>query len=168
MIAAILAAAMSNLSAALNSLAATSMVDLYLPRHPGLEEQQRMRLSRFVTVAWAVVLFVLALLSRRGGHVVEVGLSIASVLSGAMLGVFLLGALSRRTTENGAMAGMLAGVAVNLLLWLQPHDLVVPFLGHAFIFPKIAWTWWVFIGSIVTFVVGYSASLIHLRRAASK
>jgi SSS family transporter len=168
MIAAILAAAMSNLSAALNSLAATSMIDLYLPRHPGLTEQRRIRLSRFFTVGWAVVLFFLALLSRRGGHVVEVGLSIASVLSGAMLGVFLLGALSRRTTENGAVAGMVTGVVINLLLWLQPHDLTVSLLGHPFSFPKIAWIWWVVIGSSVTFVVGYSASLIHTRRAASQ
>jgi Na+/proline symporter len=114
------------------------------------------------------VLFFLALISRRGGHVVEVGLSIASVLSGAMLGVFLLGALSRRTTENGAMAGMLAGVAINLLLWLQPRDLAVSFAGHAFTLPKIAWTWWVLIGSVVTFVVGYSASVINLRRPALK
>jgi SSS family transporter len=167
MIAAILAAAMSNLSAALNSLAATSMIDLYLPHHTDLSEQQRIRLSRFITIGWAVVLFVLALLSRRGGHVVEVGLSIASVLSGAMLGVFLLGALSRRTTENGAMAGMLAGVVINLLLWLQPHDLAVPFLGHSFTLPKIAWTWWVLIGSVVTFVVGYSASWISIHRSAA-
>jgi SSS family transporter len=168
MIAAILAAAMSNLSAALNSLAATSMIDLYLPRHPGLPEQQRIRLSRFITVGWAVVLFFLALLSRRGGHVVEVGLSIASVLSGAMLGVFLLGALSRRTTENGAMAGMVAGIVINLLLWLQPHDLTLSLFGQPLTLPKIAWTWWVLVGSVVTFVVGCSASLIHPRRPASK
>jgi Na+/proline symporter len=144
------------------------MIDLYLPRHPEPLEQQRMRLSRFMTIGWADVLFFLALLSRRGGHVVEVGLSIASVLSGAMLGVFLLGALSRRTTENGAMAGMVAGVVINLLLWLQPHDLAVSLLGHTFTLPKIAWTWWVLVGSGVTFVVGYSASLIYPRRFASK
>ena len=164
MIAAILAAAMSNLSAALNSLASTSMIDLYLPHHSGLTEAQRIRLSRFFTMGWAAVLFVLALLSRRGGHVVEAGLSIASILSGAMLGVFLLGSLSHRTTENGATAGMFAGVVVNLLLWLQPHDLVCSFFGHSFTLPKIAWTWWVLVGSVVTVVVGYSASLISVRR----
>ena len=167
-IAAILAAAMSNLSASLNSLAATSMIDLYLPRHPELSEQQRIRLSRFITVGWSVVLFVLALLSRRGGHVVEIGLSIASVLSGAMLGVFLLGTLSRRATENGAMVGMLAGVAINLLLWLQPHDLTCSLAGHSVVIPKVAWTWWVLVGSMITFVVGYSASAITTRRPRSR
>jgi SSS family solute:Na+ symporter len=168
MIAAILAAAMSNLSAALNSLAATSMIDLYLPGHPGLQESERMRLSRLVTIGWAVVLFFLALLSRRGGHVVEVGLSIASVLSGAMLGVFLLGALSRRATENGATIGMIAGVLINLLLWLQPHDLAVSCFGHSLTLQKVAWTWWVLIGSVVTFVVGYSSSFINTRRPAPR
>ncbi len=83
MIAAILAAAMSNLSAALNSLASTSVVDFYLPRYPEISEQLRTRLSRLMTVVWAAILFALAMFSRGGGHVVEIGLSIASVLWGA-------------------------------------------------------------------------------------
>jgi SSS family solute:Na+ symporter len=159
MIAAILAAAMSNLSAALNSLASSSMVDFYLPRRPATPERQRNRLSRAMTLGWAVVLFLLAMLSRRGGHVVEVGLSIASVLWGAMLGVFLLGTLTRRAVERGAIVGMMAGVAVNLLLWLQPHALSFSIAGHALVLPKIAWTWWVLIGAMVTCLVGYAASL---------
>jgi SSS family transporter len=168
MIAAILAAAMSNLSAALNSLASTSMIDLYLPSHQGLSEKQRIRLSRFLTIGWAVVLFGLALLSRRGGHVVEAGLSIASILSGAMLGVFLLGVLSRRSTENGAMVGMIAGVVVNLLLWLQPHDLIWQLFGCSITLPKVAYMWWVLIGSTVTVIIGYLASLILPARTPSR
>ncbi len=160
MIAAILAAAMSNLSAALNSLASTAVVDFYLPRYPDISERMRTRLSRLMTVVWAAVLFALAMFSRSGGHVVEIGLSIASVLWGAMLGVFLLGTLSRRAGERGTMIGMAAGVAINLLLWLQPHPLAVPFAGRTLILPKIAWTWWVLIGSLVTCAVGYTASLL--------
>jgi SSS family transporter len=160
MIAAILAAAMSNLSAALNSLASSSMVDFYLPRRPNTPEKQRNKLSRAMTLGWAVVLFILAMLSRRGGHVVEVGLSIASVLWGAMLGVFLLGTLTRRAQERGTIIGMIAGVAVNLLLWLQPHAVTFSIAGHVLVFPKIAWTWWVLIGAMVTCIVGYTASLL--------
>jgi len=144
------------------------MIDLYLPRHQGLSEQQRMRFSRFLTIGWAVVLFALALLSRRGGHVVEAGLSIASILSGAMLGVFLLGVLSRRSSENGAMAGMIAGVVVNLLLWLQPRDLVWQFFGWSITLPKVAYMWWVLIGSMVTVFIGYLASLILPARTPSR
>lgn len=160
MIAAVLAAAMSNLSAALNSLASTSVVDFYLPRYPDLSEQVRTRLSRLMTLVWAAVLFALAMFSRRGGHVVEIGLSIASVLWGAMLGVFLLGTLSRRADERGTIAGMAAGVTINLGLWLQPHSLSFVLGGHALTLPKIAWTWWVLIGSLVTCAVGYATSLL--------
>ncbi|HEX4006819.1 MAG TPA: sodium:solute symporter [Acidobacteriaceae bacterium] len=160
MVAAILAAAMSNLSAALNSLASTSVVDFYLPRHPDISEPWRMRLSRLLTVVWAVVLFALAMFSRNGGHVVEIGLSIASVVWGAMLGVFLLGTLTRRANENGTIAGMIAGVAVNLLLWIQPHALTLPLASHRVLVPKIAWTWWVLIGSLTTCVVGYVGSVV--------
>lgn len=160
MIAAILAAAMSSLSASLNSLTSSSMVDFYLPRHPEMPERTRNRMSRAMTVAWTLVLFALAMLSRHGGHVVELGLSIASVLWGGMLGVFLLGTLSRRANERGTMTGMIAGVAVNLLLWLQPHSLSYSIASHRMVFPKIAWTWWVLIGSLVTCAVGYTASLL--------
>ena len=123
MVAAILAAAMSNLSAAVNSLSSSSMVDFYLAWKPDADERQRARLSRVMTFFWAMLLFVLALMSRGGGHVVEVGLSIASVAYGALLGVFLLGTLTRSATEAGAMIGMVGGLVANILLWKQPHAL---------------------------------------------
>src|SRR5580698_2619572 len=160
MVAAILAAAMSNLSAAVNSLSSSSMVDFYLAWNPNTDDRRRARLSRVMTFFWASLLFVLALLSRGGGHVVEVGLSIASVAYGALLGVFLLGTLTRSATEAGAMIGMIGGLAANILLWKQPR----PFhfmLGTVPIFvPKIAWTWFVLIGSLITFALGWVMSKI--------
>jgi Na+/proline symporter len=149
---------MSNLSAALNALASSSIVDFYLPRHPETSQPRRIKLSRTMTVVWAFVLCALAILSRSGGHVVEVGLSIASVLLGAMLGVFLLGTLTRKANESGTIAGMCAGCLVNLLLWLQPRPIAFSILP--IVFPKVAWTWFVLIGSLVTCIVGYAASLI--------
>src|ERR1700722_15569097 len=151
MVAAILAAAMSNLSAAVNSLSSSSMVDFYMAWKPDAEERERARLSRVMTFFWALLLFVLALMSRGGGHVVEVGLSIASVAYGALLGVFLLGPLTKSATETGAMIGMIGGPVANILLWKQPHWLPLP---------KIAWTWFVLIGSLLTFVLGWGMSRI--------
>lgn len=150
LIAAILAAAMSNLSAALNSLSATSIVDFYLRRKPQASESERVWLSRLATVLWALVLFGLALLSRHAGRVVEVGLTIASVAYGGLLGVFLLGVLTRRATENGAIAGMACGLALNLCLAAHLEAR----LGF-----HIEWTWFVTLGTLVTFVVGYLVSL---------
>ncbi len=158
MVAAILAAAMSNLSAAVNSLSSSSMVDFYMAWNPAADERRRARLSRVMTLFWAALLFVLALLSRGGGHVVEVGLSIASVAYGALLGVFLLGTLTKTANEKGAMIGMIGGLVANILLWKQPHALPLTLGSVQFLFPKIAWTWFVLIGSLLTFVLGWAAS----------
>jgi solute:Na+ symporter, SSS family len=152
LIAAILAAAMSNLSAALNSLSSTSIMDFYVRLRPQADEKTKMRLSRLATLAWALVLLGLALIAlHKVGRVVEVGLQIASVAYGALLGVFLLGVLTRRANQRGAMIGMACGFVVDLYLWL---------------WTRVPWTWWVMIGSAATFGVGYLASL-SLRDQAS-
>jgi solute:Na+ symporter, SSS family len=143
LISAILAAAMSNLSAALNSLSSASIVDFYARLRPQSTDGRRLKLSRMATMFWAVLLFGLALLARHGGKVVELGLSIASVAYGALLGVFLLGVLTRRATERGAFAGMIIGFALNLYLWQCTS---IPF------------TWYVVLGSLTTFILGYTAS----------
>jgi len=119
LIAAILAAAMSNLSAALNSLSSSSIMDFYVRFRPTVSEAGRLRLARLATVGWALVLFGLAVLAlHRVGRVVEVGLQIASVAYGALLGVFLLGVLTKRANRYGAIVGMGAGLAIELYLWL--------------------------------------------------
>jgi Na+/proline symporter len=166
LVAAILAAAMSNLSAALNSLSSTTMVDFYLRRRPDTPERRRVLLSRLATIAWGLALFGLAILSRRGGKVVELGLSIASVAYGALLGVFLLGVLTRRANERGSMIGMAIGFCANayiwqgaaMLHWLQ-RVTGAPFITLALRRP-IPFPWYVLIGSVITFAVGYSSSLL--------
>ncbi|MBV9074738.1 MAG: sodium:solute symporter [Acidobacteria bacterium] len=153
LVAAILAAAMSNLSAALNSLSSTTVVDFVLRRRPQITEQRRVAISRFATVLWGIVLFGLALLSRHGGRVVEIGLTIISVAYGSLLGVFLLGILTRRATEWGAIVGMGCGLAINLYLWLGAAQFA-RWAGFS-----VAYTWLVAIGTVVTFAVGYGISL---------
>jgi len=149
LIAAILAAAMSNLSAALNSLSSSTIMDFFVRMRAQTDERKRIQLSRFSTVVWGIVLFVLAMLClHRVSRVVEVGLQIASVAYGALLGSFLLGILTRRANQPGAIAGMLCGFATELYLWLRTP---VPF------------TWWVMIGTVVTFTVGYLISCLSSR-----
>jgi solute:Na+ symporter, SSS family len=154
LIAAILAAAMSNLSAALNSLSSTTVIDFYSRLRPDIGERQRVTVSRAATIFWGLVLFTLALLSRHGGRVLEIGLTIISVAYGALLGVFLLGVLTRKATEIGAIIGMICGLTLNIYLWLGAKS-VAQWLGTS-----IAFTWLVAIGTIVTFAIGYAVSLI--------
>lgn len=142
-IGAILAAAMSNLSAALNALSSTTVVDFYQRWFPASTEERRVLTSRRATAAWACLLFALAVVSRNGGRVLEMGLSIASVAYGALLGVFLLGVLTRKATERGAVIGTVAGLTFNICLWS---------------FTSTAFTWYVAFGCGVTFVIGYGVS----------
>jgi len=62
-----------------------------------------------------------------------------------LLGAFLLGVLTKRANQYGAMVGMLCGFAIELYLWLGT---------------KVPWTWWVLIGSSVTFAVGLLVSVM--------
>jgi solute:Na+ symporter, SSS family len=148
---AIIAAAMANLSAALNSLASSSVVDFYKPffrRQAG--EDHYLRMSRIMTLVWGAVLVAIALAAALAKQsVLELALTIASVPYGAMLGIFLLGVLTKRATEKGAFVGAVAGLGALIVVLLAPM----------FHFTAIAWTWYVAIGATVTFTVGWAASL---------
>jgi Na+/proline symporter len=199
--AAILAAAMSNLSAALNSLASTTVMDFlhggtgperpsgrsgiggdpaatgsvvpFLERSTGPERPSGrlgiggdpaatgsvvpflasgagrrpapLALARVVTLVWGAILFGVAMLARNWGSVLQTGLSIASVLYGSLLGVFLLGVLTRRVGETAAMLGMAAGLVLMLYVKFQT---------------PIAFTWYVPIGTSATFLAGLAASFV--------
>ncbi len=151
-IAAVLAAAMSNLSAALNSLASTTVMDFYKPiverRAAGaISDQWFMKLARWVTVLWGVILLGVGIIARRleEQSVLEAGLIVASIGYGCLLGVFLLGTLTRRAGQTSAMIGMLAGLAIVI---------------YVKFFTPIAFTWYVAIGSATTLGVAFVASLL--------
>jgi len=147
-IAAILAAAMSNLSAALNSLASTAVMDFYRPLTAGSSadaaaEAKYVRIAKYATLVWGVILFLIGLVARNWGSVLEAGLSIASILYGALLGVFLLGMFTKRPGEDAAMTGMIASVLT--MFWVK-------------VATSVAFTWYVMIGTAVTLIAGYTAS----------
>ena len=138
--ASIFAMAMSNASGSLNSLASSSVIDLGA-RGAGTSPAQQLVRSRRLTLVWGVVLGLLGLI--RWGGVLEAGLTIASITYGAMLGVFLLGTWNRRANENGALVGFAAGIAAMIAVRF---------------WTPLAFTWYVFAGTIVTFAVGSVAS----------
>jgi len=146
MVAAIFAAAMSNLSSALNSLASTTVVDFYGPfLGKTASPAETLRISRWMTVMWGVILVGLGIISRKIHSVLETGLTIASITSGSMVGVFLLGVLTKKANQKGSICGMAAGLLSMLAIWY---------------WSKIAFTWFVLIGTAITFTVGYLASLV--------
>ncbi|MEP6900369.1 MAG: sodium:solute symporter, partial [Actinomycetota bacterium] len=145
-IAAIFAAAMSNLSGSLNSLASTTVLDFYKPLiNPEASEESLLKLSRWLTAAWGVILILIAFFARGWGSVFTVGLTIASIVYGTMLGAFLLGVLTKRANQKGVIAGMLTSLVTMLGVKL---------------YTTIAWTWYVLIGTIVCLFTGYIVSAI--------
>jgi SSS family transporter len=174
-IAAIFAAAMSNLSGALNSLASSSIVDFM--RQGGAREDPKQILwrSRWITVGWGVVLMALGTL--KWGPVLETGLAIASIIYQSLLGLFLLGVLNKRATARGALIGMSTGLTLMLFTHFAPA--LTQWLAMQFPSPlttdlavrcatTLAFTWYVLVGTIVTFAVGSAASLMHTGRVTVK
>ena len=152
-IAAIFAAAMSNLSGSLNSLASSTVLDFYKPLlKPFAPDEQLLKLSRWLTAAWGIVLIGIAVLARSWGSVFTTGLTIASLVYGPMLGAFLLGVLTRRANQIGVMIGMAASICFMSIVWYKT---------------SIAWTWYVLLGTLACVVIGYTVSLFAPRSEMS-
>ncbi len=152
-IAAIFAAAMSNLSGSLNSLASTTVLDFYKPLiNPTASDESLLKLSRWLTAAWGVILIAIAIFARNWGSVFTVGLTIASLVYGTMLGAFLLGVLTKRANSVGVVVGMLASMVCMLFIK---------------IYTELAWTWYVITGTIVCLSVGYIVSCVFPLRPAN-
>ena len=92
----------------------------------------------------------IAIAARGWGSVFTVGLTIASLVYGPMLGAFLLRVLTRRANQGGVVVGMALSLA--FMLWIKFQT-------------NIAWTWYVLMGTIVCFVVGLAVSLVFEKRA---
>lgn len=170
-IAAILAAAMSTVSGALNSLAAATLHDLYLPLSkrraddPGL-----LRVSKLFTLVWAAILIGGAMLYRNEGTpVVTIALSIASFTYGGLLGAFFLGILVRRAIQRDAMTGMAVGIGtMSIVVFAKALSGWFPELAPTLApLARIAWPWYVLIGTSITFVTGLLSSFTHATPVAS-
>ena len=141
-VAAIFAAAMSS---SLNSIAATAVNDLYRPLRPSKADKHYLKVSHVLTLVWGVVQIAVALVVRHQNRsALDQALSIASLINGPVLGVFLVGTFLRRVSQPPALIGMLVSSGVMLYI----------FFGT-----RIAWTWYVFIGSVITLVVAWVTSL---------
>lgn len=143
------AAAMSSLDSTINSLSATTMQDIvarFIVRK-GMVPRTELLWSRLTTVFWGILCIVFSFfVGGISGSIIESINKIGSLANGPILATFLLAILTRRANDIGAMIGIVAGFAANLLTW--------KFL------PQVSWLWWNVIGCAVTFGVGYAGSLL--------
>jgi SSS family transporter len=152
-IAAIFSAAMGTLAGSLNSSASTIVNDLYRPFTGSSDERHLMRVSRLMTLIWGCVLTGVAFGARLlQDNVVNNALTIASFVSGILLGLFLLGILTRRVGQTAALCGVVGGV------------LAVSFAKFG---TSLAWPWFALVGSATVFAVGLAASAFVSSRSGS-
>ena len=142
--AAILAAAMSSLDSALNSLSASTMRD-FVERRCDLSQERILFLSKLTTVIWGILITGFAFLVGNISATVVEGINkIGSAFYGPILASFLVGVLSKRANATGVFAGVSAGVGFNLLLWIA--------------LPGVYWMWWNLLGLLVSVLLTWVVS----------
>lgn len=153
-VAGILAATMSTHSGAINSLAASTTHDIYLPLSGARPDDPKVFvMARRFTLFWGVVLTGGALLfmfATGNTPVVQTALTIASFTYGGLLGGFFLALLWQRATQRDAILGMVVGIAAMIVVIFRE-----PFKS------AIAFPWYVLIGSTITVAVGIISSFSH-------
>src|SRR5262245_31808894 len=150
-VAAIFAAAMSS---SLNSIAATAVNDLYRPLRPQQTDKHYLKVSHVLTLIWGIVQIGVALIVRHQSRsALDQALSIASLINGPVLGVFLVGTFLRRVSQPPALIGMLVSIVAMLYIYFAT---------------RIAWTWYVLLGSLITLVAAWLASFAFAPAPVSK
>jgi SSS family solute:Na+ symporter len=150
-VAAIFAAAMSS---SLNSIAATTVNDLYRPFRQKLSDQHYLKVSHWLTLLWGVVQIGVALVVRhKERSALDQALSVASLINGPVLGVFLVGVFLKWVSEPPALIGMLASCLAMIYIRFATN---------------LAWTWYVFVGSAITLIVSALASVAFTPAPASR
>lgn len=167
LVAAIIAAAMSTQSGSINSLAAASTHDIYMPlTGRTADDPVTFRAGRRFALFWGVALTGGALLFReQGTPVVVVALGIASFTYGGLLGVFFLGNFWPRATQRDAIAGLSVGItAMAFVVFARQLSAAFPGLAETLgPFARIAWPWYVLIGTSITMIVGMTTSVLFPR-----
>lgn len=142
-VAAIFAAA---LSSSLNSIAATVVNDLYKPFAGGKDDKHFLKVSGWLTVIIGIVQISVAIAVKdANSSALGMALSVASLINGPVLGVFLVGTFLKNAREVHALVGMLASISLMIYILLGT---------------RIAWTWYALIGSLTTFVVAFVATVV--------
>ncbi|HOP97149.1 MAG TPA: sodium:solute symporter [Verrucomicrobiota bacterium] len=156
-IASIFAAAQSTISTSVNGSATLVLCDIYRRYfRPGASEEQSLRVLRVATVVAGLAGIGAALAMLRIRSALDTWWSLASIFSGGMLGLFLLGLVSRRTGSRAAAAGVVTGVLLIAWMTFSPgwtgtlEAWRSPF--HAFLI--------VVVSTVTILIVGLLASLV--------
>lgn len=158
-VAGILAAAMGTHSSAINSLASSATHDLYAGYTGRTDPRHLLTVGRWFSAVWALALIGGALMffamsTGADTPVVVVALSIASVTYGALLGTYLLAARWSKAQGRDVIAAVCFSMAVMLVVVFAKRLSEIPGLGGLGALGRLAWPWYVPIGTLLTIGAG--------------
>ena len=129
LIAIVFLASMGSTASALNSLASTSVVDIYKRIiNPGASDKNYLNASRLATVFWGLVCVLMALYASKVGNLLEYVNKLGSYIYGTILGVFVVAFYFKRIRGTSVfIAAILTEIAVYIIgdfkivayLWLN-------------------------------------------------
>ncbi len=145
-ITAIFAAAMSSMDSGINSLSTVVISDFIRPLVGSKRSEEKdLKLARILTLVFGLLGILVACYASTIGQVLKAAQLFISLFSGPVLGLFLLGVLTRKASFKGWIVGTVVAILATLWLqfWVEAH--------FVYYFP--------FCFSI-SFIVGYLASLV--------
>jgi len=143
MLAGIFAAAMSTLSSSINSLSSSTALDLFRLDERDIPERKKVVVARGISFFWTLAIIGVSMLFHDSKNpLVEVGLSIASVTYGGMLGIFILARFATGLDDRAALFGVFAGVAT---------------VTAVMVFTGLFWLWYGAVGFFVCVAVALAA-----------
>ena len=163
LVAGILAAAMSTLSSSINALASSVTLDLYATRTKPVSPRELLRVGRIFSAMWAFGLVGAALAffaaAGMGTPVVVLALSIASITYGGLLGTYILAGSWPRAQSRDVITAVVASVGMMLIVVFANRLTDDPTSWLASL-GRLAWPWYVPLGTALTVTIGMGVSLL--------
>jgi SSS family transporter len=159
-IAGFFAVAQGSMDSAMNALASSIVADLYVPmrRRMGLDlgdvvsgEASKITVALVGAALCAFAIFCAMIYNPKSQSLLDFALGVLTFAFAGMLGVFLTALLTRRGSSASVVAALIAGVITVLLLQDRMLDWWSARFFH--VHWKLAWPWWMPIGTAVSFAV---------------
>jgi Na+/proline symporter len=119
LIAIVFLASMGSTASALNSLASTTVVDIYKRSvNPGASDKNYLLASRLATVFWGMVCVGMALYAGKMGNLLEAVNQLGSYIYGTILGVFVVAFYVKRVAGT---AVFIAAVITEVIICIMGY-----------------------------------------------
>lgn len=129
MIAVMISALTSTLSATLNSVSTLFTMDFYRSWRPNATGKELVRVGQITSLIALIIAVLWAPLISKFASLVAYYQEFASYLAPPIVGTFLMGLFWKRSTKNGAFAGLMSGLLMSLLIMILKFGfgIVAPF-----------------------------------------